>query len=251
MKLSRRTFLSAATSAAVTPWSFRLMGLDALSSRAERDLDCVLLDLNSHCVLRESLQGYQAALGDRYDLLTEGELNSHCRCRIAIVPGLGPMDPALAGMLSGLLEAGTHVLLESGAAFLSPAEFTTHQKMLRSYFDIEVAPPVDLWSAESADDPRPSRRTGPHPRRKKLDRRESVPYVKYYWPREMEVRDFSWVIPVSARVGEVIGKIAALPVAWKSRTPRGTLIFLGSPLGPALRAGDREALSWLQLVTAL
>jgi len=32
---------------------------------------------------------------------------------------------------------------------------------------------------------------------------------------------------------------------------QGTLIFLGSPMGPALRAGDPQARSWLQVVTAL
>jgi hypothetical protein len=251
MKMSRRNFLSAATGAAAILWSFRPSGLDTLGSGSERDLDCVLVDLNSHCVLHESLQGYKAALADECDLLTAAELNSQCRCRIAIVPGLGPMGPAIAGTLCGLLDAGTHVLLESGAAFLSPAEFTTHQKMLQSFFDIEVGPPVDLWSGKSADDTFLSRRPGQHSRQKKRAPPESVPYVNYSWPRETEVRDFSRVIPVSARGGDVIGKVAALPVALKRHTAAGTLIFLGSPLGPALRAGDPEALSWLQLVTAL
>jgi hypothetical protein len=244
MKWSRREFLSAATGAA-SHWSFRPMGWGTLRFRAERDLDYVLLDLNSHCVLRESLQGYQTALADEFDLLTEADLNPQCRCRIAIVPGLGSIDPAMAGTLSGLLEAGTHLLLESGAVFLSPTEFRTHQKMLHRYFDIEVEPPVELWSARSADD-RSSRRTGAHAGKKMLDRRESVPYVNYFWPRPTQVRDFSRAIPVSARAGDVIGQVGALPIAWKRHTGAGTLIFLGSPLGPALRAGDREALSWLQ-----
>jgi hypothetical protein len=251
MKMSRRNFLSAATGAAATLWSFRPIRSDTPSSRPERDLDCVLLDLNSHCVLHESLQGYKAALADQYDLLTQAELNSPCRCRIAIVPGLGPIDPAMAWTLSGWLEAGTHVLLESGAAFLSPSEFAPHQKILQSVFDIEVGPPVDLWSGRSADDAFLSRRPGQHLPKKELEPSASVPYVNYSWPRETQVRDFTRVIPVTARAGDVIGKVAALPVALKRRTGAGTVIFLGSPLGPALRAGDREALSWLQSVILL
>ena len=153
MKISRRYFLGAAAGCCRHPLVIPTDGIRyALVFAPERDLDCALLDLNAHCVLRESLQGYQAALGDKYDLLPEAELNSQRRCRIAIVPGLGSIDPAMAETLSGLLEAGTHVLLESGAAFLSPAEFTAHQKMLYRYFDIEVDPPVDLWSGKSADD---------------------------------------------------------------------------------------------------
>jgi hypothetical protein len=41
-----------------------------------------------------------------------------------------------------------------------------------------------------------------------------------------------------------------MPVALKKRVGKGTLIFLGSPLGPALGASDLEARHWLQSVTA-
>ena len=250
MNISRRNLLGGLTGYAATLWSLRPIGLDTFGSQPEGELNCVLLDLNSHCVLRESLQGYQAALIGEHNLLPEASLNSPRRCRIAIVPGLGPLDPAIASTLSDLLEAGTHVLLESGAGFLAPAEFAAHQRMLHRYFDIVVDPPVDLWSGNSTDDALLTHRAGQDPS-KKLDRHASIPYVTYLWPAETKVRDFSRVIPVSASVGDVIGKIGALPVALKRRMAKGTLIFLGSPLGPALRAGDPEALSWLRLVTAL
>ena len=152
MKISRRYFLGAAAGSAATLWSFRSIGLEARGSSPERAHDCALLDLNAHCILRESLQGYQAALGDKYNHFPEAGLNSKRLCRMAIVPGLGSIDPAMAETLSSLLDAGTHVLLESGAAFLSPSEFTAHQEMLYRYFDIEVGAPVDLWSRKSADD---------------------------------------------------------------------------------------------------
>jgi hypothetical protein len=250
MNISRRYFLGAAAGSAVTLWSLRSIGLEAPPSSPERPRDCALFDLNAHCVLRESLQGYQAALGDKYNHVPEAGLNSKRPCRIAIVPGLGSIDPAVAETLSTLLDAGTHVLLESGAAFLSPSEFTAHQEMLFHYFGIEVGNPVDLWSRKPADDALLGHRPQRQPS-KKLNSPESIPYVNYSWPRQTSVRDFSRVLPVSARAGDVIGWVGELPIALKRRMSGGMLIFLGSPLGPALRAGDPQARSWLQSVTAL
>jgi hypothetical protein len=250
MNISRRNFLGGVTSCAATLWSFQPRGLRALCSQPERDLDCVLLDLNSNCVLRESLQGYQVALIGEHYVLNEAGLNSRRDCRLAIVPGIGVIEPAIASMLSDLLEAGTYVVLESGAGFLNPAEFTAHERMLHHHFNITVGRPVNLWAEKTADDTLLTRGSARHSS-KKLDSHASLPYVNYCWPRETKVRDFSRVIPVSASDGDVIGKVGGLPVALKRRMAKGTLVFLGSPLGPALRAGDSEALSWLRLVTAL
>jgi hypothetical protein len=121
--------------------------------------------------------------------------------------------------------------------------------MLFHYFDIEVGTPVDLWSSKPADDALLRHRPQRQPC-KKLNSPESIPYVNYSWPRQTSVRDFSRVLPVSARAGDVIGRVGALPIALKRRTSGGMLIFLGSPLGPALRAGDPQAQSWLRSVTA-
>jgi hypothetical protein len=250
MNISRRHFVGGVTGCAATLWSFQPFGLNTLCSQSEREIDCVLLDLNSRCVLRESLHGYQVALAGEHNLVQDIGLNSRHHYRIAIVPGLGAMDPAIASTLSNLLEAGTHVLLESGAGFLSPAEFAAHQRMLHRHFDIAVGSPIDLWAAKPAGDDLLRDGHARHPG-KKLNSYKSIPYVNYLWPSDTKLRDFSRVIPVSASVGDVIGKVGALPVALKRRMAKGTLIFLGSPVGPALHVGDSEALSWLRLVTAL
>ena len=50
---------------------------------------------------------------------------------------------------------------------------------------------------------------------------------------------------LSTQAGEVIAWVDGLPVALKRPGGRGNLIFLGSPLGPALWAGDAQARRWL------
>jgi hypothetical protein len=245
MRISRRSILGGL---AATLLSFRTDGLNKLSSRPEDFVDCALLDLNSHCVLRESLKGYRAALADDHHLV-EYLPESTSRYRFVIVPGIGSMEPALAQTLSNLLNAGTHLLLESGAGFLSPADFAVHQRFLLRYFGVSVLAPLDLWSSKFVD--HPFLPVGYGSPGKKPTSRESIPYVNYNWPGEISVRDFSRVIPVSPKDGEVIGRVGAVPVALKKRMASGTLIFLGSPLGPALRSGDPEARAWLRLVAAL
>ena len=160
------------------------------------------------------------------------------------------MDPTIGRTLLDLVQEGTRLVLESGAGFLGVEETAAHQRMLLRCFELEVAPPVDLWSGRLADEGLFASRTGPR-RRKTIDGRESIPYVRYVWPREILVRDFTRVIPVSAKRGEVIGWAGSLAVGSKRPAGKGTLIFLGSPLGPALRASDPEARSWLHSVVAL
>ena len=244
MKVSRRDFLSTAAGSAATLASFRFNAWGRAAPRPNSDTDCILLDLKSHCFLRESLLGYQAALPAGHNCVPDALSDSPSRCRIVIVPGLGSMEAALAQTLSESVAAGAHLLLESGAAFATPAEFAAHQRILHRYFDLQVKAPVALWSTQAAEDASLSRRSGRHP---KTDlARGSIPYVNYHWPRETKIRDFSRVVPVSPQSGDVIGTVGALPVALKRHTKGGTLIFLGCPLGPALRVGDAEAHSWLR-----
>lgn len=248
MKISRRNFLGAATASAAGAILFRPR-LDSAGTQTKCGPNCVVLDLKSHCVLRESLRGYQAALGDKDNYVSEAMPDSRRGCRMAIVPALGSADSALMRGLLNLVESGTDVLVESGAGFLGEGEFAAHQEMLHRYFEIAVQRPVDLWSGNSAEQsgfaPRPGAR-----KREAVDRRESVPYVDYVWPCGVRVRDFTRAVPVSASAREVIGRVGLLPVALKKRLGNGTLIFLGSPLGPALNAGDLEAWTWLRLVAA-
>jgi hypothetical protein len=62
------------------------------------------------------------------------------------------------------------------------------------------------------------------------------------------MRDFSRVVPPGDQPGEIIAWAGDLPVALRRRVDAGTLIYLGSPLGPALWAGDVQARRWLYTV---
>ena len=106
------------------------------------------------------------------------------------------------------------MLLESGAAF---GDFREHRDQLREFFNLLLEPPVQLWPARG------------------------IPYVDYTWPVAVKVRDFSRVIPLEPQQGSVIARAGDVPVALARRVGHGTLVFLGSPLGPALWAGDAEA----------
>jgi hypothetical protein len=110
------------------------------------------------------------------------------------------------------------VLLESGAAF---GDYRELRDQLCEYFRVLVQPPIELWPAYG------------------------IPYVEYSWPVRARVRDFSRVTPLAPQPGSVIARVGDLPVALARRAGAGTLIFLGSPLGPALWTGDTEAKRWL------
>jgi hypothetical protein len=66
-------------------------------------------------------------------------------------------------------------------------------------------------------------------------------YVRYTWPRMTLTRSFSRMIPMQCADKEVIAYYRDVPVALKRRIGRGGIVFLGSMLGPNLRAEEREA----------
>jgi len=229
MKISRRNFMGSAAASAGGLCLFGRSGFNAGVLCADqpfagesRDSHCAILDPEAECVLRESLIGYQAALGSPPICFSGATVRQLRSCRTVVIPSLGMRNSGTALLLLDLLEAGAQVLLESGAGFLSAKEFAAHQGMLERFFEIEVESAVDVWQVT-----------------------EAIPYVHYEWPHETMVRDFSRAIPVYGNRGEVIGRVGELPVALKKRVANGELIFLGSPLGPALRAGDLEAQAWL------
>jgi hypothetical protein len=192
----------------------------AVPRRGEASPRRVLLDLREHCGLRESVAGYESALASLgTGVPTRGTL--------LIVPAALDIPPPAVEAIMRCLRTGATVLLESGAGFAADRDFRAHRAVLRDQLGVYVEAPVRLWSGPDA---------------------RGMPYIDYSWPASAQIRDFSRVVPLgrqSEGAGEIIAWVDGLPVALKRPSGRGRLIFLGSPLGPALWAGDAEARRWL------
>ena len=210
MALGRREFLAYAAGAMST----RLALASARATPPAPSPPCRVLPVPGECSLPESTLGYRAALAD-------------LRAPLLVVPAVMELPRDFVTRVLGQLQAGGTVVVESGAGFSGHAKFRQHRHALHGAFGIDVTAPLDLWAA--------ARR---------------APYVDYTWPTPATVRDFSRVVPVAAHEGTIIGWADGMPVALRREIGAGTLIFLGSPLGPALWAGDREARRWLRNVLA-
>jgi hypothetical protein len=231
MSMTRRKFLALGGSAA-------LVSLDPgrrahpTGPQSPPARDCVVLDLQKRCSLHESVQGYRECLADLgfrpvtvpLEPLPQRLVSS----RQIIVPAAASVDEALASQLLRFLENGVSILFELGLAFVEPAISDTQCRLFRSQLGLSIQQPVALWPGTGA--------------------RGCIPYVDYLWPFATKVRDFSRVVPLSARHSEVIAQVRGMTVGVKCKMGRGTLTVLGSPLGPVLRAGDLQAQSWLGAV---
>ena len=220
MRVSRRMFVQTAAGAIAGCYAPRADQGARLHS--EDQALALILDLGAGCALRESLEGYRAALGGQAVCSSKIEDRVGRNFRTVIVPGAGSMDPGTVRVLRELLGLGTNVLVESAGGFLSGEECAVHQRTLREAFGLMIGRPVDLWPGAG-----------------------TIPYVNYSWPRAAMVRDFSRAVPVSAADHQIIARSGRLPLASRGRVGKGVLIFVGSPMGPALGAGDPEGRQWL------
>ncbi len=227
MGITRRRFLGYAAGAATVGLRGRPLDLWRLGRSVGTSRSCVLLDLKAHGCLSDSVSGYESVLtsaGVRW-MRAEARSVSPARGAVLIVPAALEIPPAAVQAIVSYLQAGATVILESGAGFAAGREFRVHRVELRDYLRVRVEAPVQLWSAHTSS--------------------QGIPYVDYSWPHSAKVRDFSRVVPLGPQAGDVIAWVDGLPVALKRHGGRGTLVFLGSPLGPALWAGDAEARRWL------
>jgi hypothetical protein len=241
-EVSRRTFLSVASGAVAAMLPLKTATEPLGASGCELP-DCVLLDAQEYGALPESLAGYQSALtagGARFLRTSAGPLPYS---KTVIVPACLALRSEVTQEIAVALRGGSRVVLESGAAFTTRPEFAAHQEWLRNYWSVRVEAPIDLWN-DKVRDPRSQGLVGQGP--SPLAAR--VPYVDFRWPFRTKIRDFSRVVPVSALPEQVVASCGHWPVASRYAKGKGTLVFLGSPLGPALLAGDAEAHRWLRAI---
>ena len=147
--------------------------------------------------------------------------------------GRDPRDvvifPAAAGWEASLpqrVRSGQWVIFESAAGFADARHFEEQRAGLHAAFGLTLERPVALWES------------GARP-----------PYLDFVWPIPARVRDFSSVVPV--RGGRTIGRVGELTAASLQTAGAGALLFLGSPLGPALWSEDARASAWLESVIAV
>jgi len=228
MDLTRREFLGYTAGAA------SLMGLATTPKPAAggpltqqgRPWYTVYSDPNTYD--SESMRGYWSALPDEWRIRPEPPTP----LSLVIVPYCMSLFPDMVDWLKcDLHERGATVLMETGAGFASPGTFREHQHWLRERLDVHIAGRVDLWADLWAS-----------------STSARIPYIEFTWPRRTRIRDFSRVVVPADQPGEIIARAGDVPVAFRRKVGKGTLIYLGSPVGPALWAGDVEARRWLYAV---
>ncbi len=195
-------------------------------SVAERRLKKWRVFCSDQDVLPESSAGYRAVIPQRrwqFEPWEQSDPLSHCS--LVIMSSVFLLPEKIAERLRMCLQRGTTVIIESAAGFASHLGFRKHRRSLREGLGLRVAAPVNLWSPPRA-----------------------TPYVDYTWPIRTRVRDFTRLVPPANQPGQIIAWAGDLPVALRQRVGPGTLIYIGSPLGPALSIGDPEAIRWLYAV---
>ncbi len=201
----------------ISSWGM-LMPPSEVPARAVRRW--LLLPIPGPRILPESFQGYASAL--------PAERSGCDRCSLLIVPAVLTIPVDGMQRIANALRNGATVIIESGGGFAGDLNFRQHRRFLREHLQIDIQSPVDLWKRDA----------------------RRVPYIDYTWPHAAKVRDFSRVVPLGDHEGAIIAWAGDRPVGLRRQVERGTLIFLGSPLGPALWVGDAEARRWLTAVSA-
>lgn len=221
MPISRRGFLGYAVGATMAG----LAGAGGLAGNVPSPFSprrgCLLIGPEDAYPLRESVKGYASALSASRIAFQRTTFQPASFAGTVIVPAAISVDTDGLSILREHVEDGCAVLLDSGAAFLTPKEFGFHKRVIRSVFGLSLHDPVRLWDSAGS--------------------LKQSPYVDYHWPVVSKIREFSRAVPVDPATGHTIAWFRDLPVAAIRRIGKGTLVYLGSPLGPHLLSDDREA----------
>jgi hypothetical protein len=77
------------------------------------------------------------------------------------------------------------------------------------------------------------------------------PYVEYFWPVRVKIREFAPVLLQPAPGDEIVATFQGQPAGLRRGVWDGTLVTLGSPLGPVFLTGDPDARRWLDALVQL
>lgn len=109
--------------------------------------------------------------------------------------------------------AGSWIVIESGLCFEAAGNWKPLSRALKEAFGLEIRTPLQV-------------RDG---------------YIRFEWPQPRLVRTFEAITPVNCTPTELIGTFNEVPIGARRSVGRGGVLFLGTMLGPALAAEEREA----------
>ena len=156
---------------------------------------------DASCLSVESLSGFRS--------VHAGDAN------VIIVAGVQSLAPVLAKAICSRVNRGSWLVWDQAPHFVNAADLRMQAKFLNASFGVTMGDPTSVSCSEL--------------------------YVRYSWPVPCLVRTFLTCTPVFCLPNEVIASYGNMPVALRRPIGRGGIVFLGSMLGPQLKAGDREA----------
>ncbi len=174
MDLTRRAFL------AVTGASPLALAPGIHSGRD----GCVVVSGTAECLAESALGFVQCAGKGSAPIELMCRATNHARAATFVVPA-GLLDQSLARRLREAAWSGASVLIELGLAFVDEPLERAQRFLISEEFDLTLGDVVRLWD----------------------DGRSRVPYVRYLWPIDVWVRDFSSVVAVSGAGWRVIAQI--------------------------------------------
>ena len=163
-----------------------------------------------HTIAKESTRGFRLLSG-----LSEGD----CRQHIILAPGIRNIRAQTCAELLQRVRCGARLFFESGGCFSSAQECADQADILNRAFGLGVLPPIR--TAEISG--------------------RSPTYVSYSWPEQKSVRSYHAITPLVCDKSEAIAHFHGHVVCARKTIGRGGVVYLGSMLGPALYAEDREA----------
>lgn len=232
MEIDRRTFLTLAGAGAAAAFpAGRLSAMPAAPRPANVPSAIATLDLGNGCGLRESVAGFASGLAELGMVATSIRpgIDSDARPRgLLVVPAVAVAGWPASNLLIRRAARGDLCLVELGFGFGDGDLCTSGRFWLSQTLGLRAGTP--------ARSPRVNGRP--------------VPYVDYEWPVATKVRDFSRVIPLEGPGWTPMAWSGRSVVGLRRRMGAGSVVVLGSPIGPHLRSGDPEATEWLRALVA-
>lgn len=137
----------------------------------------------------------------------------NCQGKVIVLPSARDFPREYIEGLRNSMDQGAWIILERAARF-SSEDMDVARELLGNPLGIELRECV---------------------------RAGSQIYVQYRWPAFALVRAFHQVALLNCPAADVIAEYSGVPVAMKRRYGNGGVVFLGSMLGPGIRAGEPQA----------